>query len=274
VSVTIKALWYIESHLSDDLSLEAIADAVDVSRFHLSRAFSSSMGHSLSLYIRARRLTEAARALAAGAPDIFTVALHYGYGSHEAFTRAFQQHFGLAPESLRAQATTESIHLMEPIRMNLTSTNPIAPPRLVTLPALRLFGLNQRCHNNAGIPAQWNRFLPHFGHVQGQIGSVAYGVVHNIDENNHFDYLCAVEVPAFPTHAGEFTGLEIPPHQYAVFEHRDHISAIHHTWTQIWEHALRAAGCKASDAPFFERYGEGFDSRTGQGGVDLYIPID
>jgi AraC-like DNA-binding protein len=39
MTVTAKALWYIESHLSGDVSLDAIADAVGVSRFHLSRAF-------------------------------------------------------------------------------------------------------------------------------------------------------------------------------------------------------------------------------------------
>src|SRR5215467_12511463 len=95
VSVTGRALWYIESHLSGDLSLEAVADVVGVSRFHLSRAFGLIVGCSLGSYIRARRLTVAARALAGGAPDILSVALDTGYGSHEAFTRAFRQHFGL-----------------------------------------------------------------------------------------------------------------------------------------------------------------------------------
>ena len=68
VSVTPKALWYIESHLDSELSLEAIAEAAGVSRFHLSRAFASSLGISLTGYTRARRLSEAARRLAQGAP--------------------------------------------------------------------------------------------------------------------------------------------------------------------------------------------------------------
>ena len=47
VSITPKAIWYIESHLDDELSLDAIADAAGVSRFHLSRAFAASTGGSL-----------------------------------------------------------------------------------------------------------------------------------------------------------------------------------------------------------------------------------
>jgi len=46
MNVTSKALWYIESHLSGEVSLEAIADAVGVSRFNLCRAFTVSIGYS------------------------------------------------------------------------------------------------------------------------------------------------------------------------------------------------------------------------------------
>jgi methylphosphotriester-DNA--protein-cysteine methyltransferase len=45
---------------------------------------SAEPGISLIAYLRGRRLSEAAKALAAGAPDIFSVALDAGYGSHEA----------------------------------------------------------------------------------------------------------------------------------------------------------------------------------------------
>src|SRR5262249_49837613 len=91
VSVSRKALWYIDSHLGGDLALESIAGVVGVSRFHLSRAFGLSTGSALASYVRGRRLSEAARRLADGAPDILAVALDTGYGSHEAFTRAFRQ---------------------------------------------------------------------------------------------------------------------------------------------------------------------------------------
>ena len=80
MNVTAKALWYIESHLGSELSLEAIGQDVGVSRYHLSRAFSTSTGYGLALYIRGRRLSKAAKALIDGAPDILSVALDAGYG--------------------------------------------------------------------------------------------------------------------------------------------------------------------------------------------------
>ncbi|MGE5157753.1 MAG: helix-turn-helix domain-containing protein [Gemmatimonas sp.] len=64
------------------------------------RAFAAATGFSVMRYVRARRLSEAARALARGAPDILSLALEADYGSHEAFTRAFRDHFGMTPEAV------------------------------------------------------------------------------------------------------------------------------------------------------------------------------
>ena len=70
-----KALWFVESHFSSDITLDDIATAAGASRYYLTRAFGAATGQSLMRYVRGRRLTEAARMLANGAPDILTVAL-------------------------------------------------------------------------------------------------------------------------------------------------------------------------------------------------------
>src|SRR5471032_2892828 len=99
-----KALWFIESHLAHALTLDEVAAVAGVSRFHLVRAFAAATGLPVMRYVRVRRLSEAARALAAGAPDILSLALEADYGSHEAFTRAFRDHFGVTPEAVRASS--------------------------------------------------------------------------------------------------------------------------------------------------------------------------
>src|ERR1700693_4619635 len=112
-----EALWFIEVHLATELSLADIADAGGVSRYNLLRAFGIANGQSVMRYVRGRRLTEAARHLASGAPDILSIALGAGYGSHEAFTRAFRDQFGLTPEAVRAQGKLDALSLVEPFRM-------------------------------------------------------------------------------------------------------------------------------------------------------------
>src|SRR5438445_9240436 len=152
-----KALWFIESHLAGELTLDEVAAVAGVSRFHLVRAFAAATGFSVMRYVRARRLSEAARALANGAPDILNVALDADYGSHEAFTRAFRDHFGVTPEAVRGSTRLDNLSLQEPITMDSTLIDNLQAPRFATGKSLLVAGIGERysCESSAGIPGQW-----------------------------------------------------------------------------------------------------------------------
>jgi AraC family transcriptional regulator len=270
-----KALWYIESHLARPLTLDEISAMAGISRFHMVRAFAAATGFSVMRYVRARRLTEAARTLAAGAPDILQVALDADYGSHEAFTRAFRDHFGVTPETVRATTCLTTLKLQEPILMESTAFDTIAPPRFETGKAMLVAGLGERISfdNSAGIPALWNRFHREVHDLPGRIGQVAYGVCTNGDDTGYFDYIAAVEVADFSDLPRDFSRVRIPEQRYAVFSHTDHISTIRRTISAVWNHWLPSSGHKLADAPSFERYDEKFDPVSGNGGLEIWVPI-
>jgi AraC family transcriptional regulator len=270
-----KALWFIESHLAGALTLDEIADVAGISRFHMVRAFAAATGLSVMRYVRARRLSEAARALAAGAPDILTLALDADYGSHEAFTRAFRDHFGVTPETVRALSRLDHLKLQEPIQMDSTLTDNLQPPRFETSTPLLVAGLGERYNheNGAGIPGQWHRFHQAVDDIPGRIGKVAYGVCCNGDDSGNFDYIAGVEVRDFSDLPRAFAKVRIPEQRYAVFTHSDHISTIRRTVNTIWNHWLPASGLKAADAPSFERYDANFDPLTGNGGLEIWVPV-
>ena len=270
-----KALWYIESHLASELTLDEISGVAGVSRFHMVRAFAAATGFSVMRYVRARRLSEAARALAAGAPDILNLALDADYGSHEAFTRAFRDHFGLTPETVRSLACIDDIKLQEPIQMNSSVFENLDPPRFETTKPLLVAGVGDRYNheNGAGIPGQWQRFHQVAGDIPRRIGKVAYGVCCNGDDAGNFDYIAGVEVADFSDLPRPFFRVRIPEQRYAVFAHRDHISTIRRSVNTIWNQWLPASGFKYADAPNFERYDENFDPMTGNGGFEIWIPV-
>src|SRR6202162_6178793 len=271
-----KALWFIENHLAGALTLDEIAGVGGVSRFHMVRAFAAATGLSVMRYVRARRLSEAARALAGGAPDILNVALDADYGSHEAFTRAFRDHFGVTPEAVRSSACLDNLRLQEPILMNSTLTDNLSAPRFETGKPLLVAGIGERlthANGGAGIPNQWQRFHQKVGDIPDRVGQLAYGVCCNGDDSGNFDYIAGVEVSDFSDLPREFSRVRIPEQRYAVFTHRDHISTIRRTVNTIWNHWLPASGLKAADAPSFERYDENFDPLTGNGGLEIWIPV-
>jgi len=270
-----KAVWFMESHFARAITLGEIADASGVSRFNLSRAFGTATGLTVMGYLRRRRLTEAARALSAGAPDILTVALDAAYGSHEAFSRAFRDLFGLTPEQVRLQRHLDNLELLEPYQMDESLLIDLDAPRVEAGRPLRIAGLSGRYTfaTNQGIPAQWQRFAPHFGNVPGQIGWTSYGVCRSVDEAGGFDYISGVEVAENADIGPELMSLRIPAQRYLVFVHRGHIAAIRKTIYTIWNRSLPESGHKATDGPEFELYDQRFDATTGVGEVEIWIPV-
>jgi AraC family transcriptional regulator len=275
VSPANKAIWYIESHFGSGLSLDDLAAHSGVSRFHLSHAFAARTGQPLMTYVRGRRLTEAARALANGAPDILAVALDAGYNSHEAFTRAFRDQFGITPEAVRAQRHVNQLALVEAIRMDQSVKNTLEPPHFVDGKPLLLVGMSGRfnCDSSAAVPSLWQKFLPHFPNVPGQLDRKAYGAMYNFDEEGNFDYLCGVEVADFSRVPEGWAHWRLPAARYVVFTHAEHISTIRRTWATLWDSWLPSSGHELADAPYFELYGESFNPQTGMGGIELWIPL-
>lgn len=271
-----KALWFVESHFARDISLDEVAAVAGVSRYHVTRAFAAAIGMPVIAYAKARRLSEAAKRLAQGAPDILAVALEAGYGSHEAFTRAFRDQFGMTPEQLRQGRILDIIQLVEPTPMSDTPPATLAPPRIETGKTLLIAGSSERYTyaTSAAIPSQWQQFQPHIGHVPGQVGKVAYGVFYNTDDSGNMDYMTGVEVTDFSDLPKTFARLRIPGRLYAVFTHSGHISAIRGTMNAIWNGWLPASDYEAADAPGFERYGEAFDPHTGLGGLEIWLPVE
>jgi AraC family transcriptional regulator len=276
MNVVGKALWYIESHFAEEISLEDIAAACDVSRFHMSRVFGLATGRPVMRYVRGRRLTEAARALSHGAPDILSVALDSGYGSHEAFTRAFRDQFGITPEAVRLRGDLDNLELVEPIKMNETRSVDLEEPRRESGGSLLIAGMRARYDNEtiSGIPMQWQRFGPFIGAISGRIGRMAYGVCCDFDAAGHFDYVCGVAVAGVSGLPPELVGVRIPAREYLVFRHRGHVSGIHATWQAILDRWLPGSRCRMAATPNFERYAEDFDANTGLGGIEIWIPIE
>ena len=89
---------YIHDHLHERITAADVARAAGYSQFHASRLFKAETGLSPFEYIRRERLTASARALRKGKRKVIDVALDFVFDSHEGFTRAFSNGFGISPK--------------------------------------------------------------------------------------------------------------------------------------------------------------------------------
>ena len=148
---------------------------------------------------------------------------------------------------------------------------------LITSPALTLAGRNGTfaIGPSPGIKELWERFMPDFGHIAGQVGTRAYGVCHKFDgtleSGGMMDYMAAVQV----VNAGDVPGylhtLIIPARKVVVFAHEGGVETLSATWGKIFSDWLPAAKLEVAVGPQFEVYD--FASDDGPGKIEIHIPV-
>lgn len=271
-----RVVWYVESNHRVPFDLADVARHVGVSRFHLSRLFGGWTGSSLMGYVRGRKLTEAARALTLTDISISEIAFDHGYASHEAFSRAFKEHFGIKPKDLRALGDLSQLQLVEPYQMSSIEKVALKDPRIEALDAFTVTGklMRVRFEKLDVIPALWREFAPYFGQIPSQVGGVTYGVCANTDHNDGtFDYIAGAETKPGSEPGKELQSMKVPAQRYVIFTHSGHVGDISSTWNAILDDWLPESEHEASDGPSFERYDERFDGETGRGDVEIWIPV-
>jgi len=278
MSAVAKTVWLLESRLFEVLSLDDVAVHAGVSPSHISRIFPAATGYSITGYLRARRLTEAARLLAGGAPDILAVALQSGYGSHEAFTRAFRDQFGMTPDQVRRRRSLDNLTLVEPLPMDESLKIRLDPPVFDNHPEMLMAGLkvHQKMSAPNTLPLQWQEFQQHLGHIPGAIGRAAYGVIGNVAEDGDgYDYYTTVEIDGKGALPSDLITLKLPAQRFARFTHRGHISTIRSTIGAIFDKWPMHPGVTSEGSfGFIEYYGPDFDPVTGNGTIEIWITVE
>ncbi len=105
---------YIDNHLTEDLTLDALAEHVCLSKYYISHYFKDNLGISIHQYITKKRLQGCSEAIAAGA-DITRTFDEYGFRDYSSFYRVFRKEYGVSPKEFQEahlikaeQSVTES----------------------------------------------------------------------------------------------------------------------------------------------------------------------
>ncbi|WP_405019262.1 effector binding domain-containing protein [Kitasatospora sp. NBC_00070] len=113
-----RAMDEIERGLDGSIDVAGLARTAMTSEHHFRRLFSALAGIPLSEYVRRRRLTVAGAEVLAGERTLLEIAVRYGYGSGEAFARAFRAQHGVGPGDARRTGAT--LHAQPRMSFRLT----------------------------------------------------------------------------------------------------------------------------------------------------------
>lgn len=111
IQILIEALDYIESNLTESLKTDDIANHLYCSKSTIEKLFKYINNTSIRDYIIRRRMSRAALELAHNPEkSILEVGIQYGYGSNEAFTRAFYSVWQVSPSEFRKNPTDYELY--------------------------------------------------------------------------------------------------------------------------------------------------------------------
>jgi AraC family transcriptional regulator len=277
-----RVLEHVDRNLDAPLELEALASVANFSPFHFHRLFAAWMGETLGDYIRRRRLELAAQRLAASPRlPVLQVALSVGFGSNEAFARAFKSCFGLTPTQWRRskvrnpdQSTSKLDQAQAPAAANdggMKVTIVDRPP--TTVAYLRYTG-------PYGKPLSdfWMQKVAPWMETNGLFGHPRYGISLDdplITKGGKLRYDAAVEVPAGFAGAGEYQKTVIPGGRYAVGKFTGTDTQVGEAWNWLLRDWLPRSSMQLDARPFFEHYpiDAAFDQKTGVFECEICLPV-
>ena len=186
-----KAINYIEDNLTEELSVDKIANYVFISPFYFQKGFSMLCGFTVSDYIRQRRLALAGSELVSTDEKIIDIGMKYGYDSPDSFTKAFTRFHGTTPTAVRKDGAV--IKSFAPLKISFTLKGGFTMDyKIIDKDSFNLLGATKKfTYENAksDIPKFWGE---HFQSGKGKVVCGMYGV--NIDESmggKEFEYLIA-----------------------------------------------------------------------------------
>jgi len=283
---------YIDAHLDEALDLHTLAEVAHFSAFHFHRLFSAWMGESLGDYLRRRRVEVGAmRLLSQPRLRVLDAALAVGFGSAEAFTRAFRVRFGTAPTAWRAtqRQSRKDSNRSQVMSPDLTqhpvnvvaNQNPdhtmhveVIDRQPVTIAYLRHLGPYgepvARFWQEQYVPwARLNKLGP--GHAR-------YGISHDdpgVAAPEQCRYDACAEVAASFAPQGKAIKTTLPGGKYAVLAFSGTVAQVGEAWAALLRDWLPASGLQLDARPCFEYYpmGAGFDPVTGTFDCEICIPV-
>ena len=280
----------VEASLADDpsaaIDVAALARDLGTTEHHLRRMFAALAGMGISDYVRRRRMSLAAADLVSSDDDLLTIAVRYGYGSTEAFGRAFRAVHGVGPSDVRRDGGP--LRTQPRIRFHLTvhGGSPM-DTRITDLPALRLVGHAARVplvHTGvnpaiavhvASIPVEETLRLKALNDIEPRgVLAVSDDLDPDRAEGSELTYLHGVATTAAGAQLDGIDVIEVPAGTWAVFRvEGPHPAALQEAWAATATEWFPSQPWRLRPGPEIVAM-TAYDAAAGTATSELWLPVE
>ncbi|MGH8494788.1 MAG: AraC family transcriptional regulator [Gammaproteobacteria bacterium] len=292
-----RVIEFVDRYLAQPLDLDTLAGVAHFSPFHFHRLFSAWMGETLGDYLRRRRVEVAAMRLAAQPRStVLNTALSVGFGSAEAFARAFRSRFGCSPTAWRAQQARQRSANGNPGQMDSKisqapdprpaeheasrspNTEAIMNVKLIDRQPATVACLRHLGPYGESISRFWHDTYYPWAVTNDLLERPRYGISHDdpgITAAAQCRYDACAEVEPDFVGTGDAFRTTIPGGRYAVLRFKGTAGKIGEAWAALLRDWLPSSGLQLDARPCFEYYPKdaAYDPETGAFECEICIPV-
>jgi AraC family transcriptional regulator len=248
--------WLVD-HLDETLDLGRLADVACMSPYHFHRIYHAMQGETANETVRRLRLHRASVELIAGELPVSRIARRAGYGSQEAFTRAFKAAYGVPPARYRAAFVPAPITYGTEGAMETVDSGISYQATMRELPAITVATLAHQGDYQT-IPSTFVRLATMAGAL-GLFGpdTRSFGIYYDDPSATPVEALrseACLSVPDAWAPSGDLQRREIRGGRYAVVLHVGPYAELSRAYEWLYGTWLAESGEEAADAPCVEAY--------------------
>jgi AraC family transcriptional regulator len=268
-----RVLLHIDRHRGEELTLDRLAAVACLSPCHFHRIFRAMVGEPLGQYVQRVRLETAVVQLQTSDRNVIEIALDAGYESAAAFTRAFEQRFGVPPSECRRAHRFE----LQVRATRLRNEDTMIEPEIRTRPETKVIFV-RHTGPYAAVGAAWGKVCG-FAARHGLVGPNHHtiGISRNdpkITAADQLRYDACVTIDRDITPTGEVGVQTIADGRYAVFMHRGPYEQFPNSYDAIFGDWLPRSGEQLRDQPCFELYINSPDSTPpAELRTEIWVPL-
>jgi AraC family transcriptional regulator len=248
----LRVIAYIEANPAGDLSLDALADAAAMSRFHWHRVFHAMTGETAADVVRRVRMQQAAAWLVQEGWALAEVARRVGYSSPRSFAKAFRDLYGVTPSTFRAQGAAVPPLTLKPKgsrAMYDVTVQSVGPLRLAAVAHKGAYDKISKAFARAGWIVEQHHLIDRIT----QMIALQYDDPSLVPESKLRSYAGftlddGAEVPA------EMEKVDVPGGRFAVLRHKGPYSGLPDAFAYLYGRWLPDSGEELRDAPNMEIY--------------------
>jgi AraC family transcriptional regulator len=247
-----RVVQHIGDHLDEPLDLGALAEVACFSPYHFHRIYRALTGETVADTLRRQRLDRAAGELVKRKAPVAAIARCAGYGSVDAFTRAFRASYGVPPAAYRRRGRRAA-----PSNRSSVKEHAMREVKIRTLQPVRLIGMR-----HTGPYMEIGRVFERL-----QVWAAGRGLMTPQTRvlGIYYDDPCSVPAKELRSEAcisvgskveaeGDVRIIELPGGRHAVLHHKGPYAEIETAYAWLYRDWLPSSGEEVADRPCFDEY--------------------